>query len=257
VMADEIWHPLRNRLIVSLIPGVSLSDLREMYPLSKVARCKLCIEGAVDRALFLFTADASYSDRETAVLRMTAGASGEALFVPENIFESISGQVEASKAVLEAVLELLKESMGGDRDLYGFALDWILCGVGSAGVSGGNAQGRGQRSVIGLSLLIARAHERDDRCGLGRAHRERVGAGHAGHDVDESIGLRRGEADVLLSPRSSAELRAPRRGLTAGTLGICDRSSSGHHRAAHFCTMPDASMTRHDTSSTCRAHPWR
>jgi hypothetical protein len=144
VMADEIWHLLRNRLIVSLIPGVSLSDLREMYPLSKVARCKLCVEGAVDRALFLFTADASYSDRETAVLRMTAGASGEALFVPENIFESISGQVEASKAVLEAVLELLKESMGGDRDLYGFALDWILYGVGSAGVSGGIAQGRGQ-----------------------------------------------------------------------------------------------------------------
>lgn len=144
VMADEIWHLLRNRLIVSLIPGVPLSDLREMYPLSKVARCKLCIEGAVDRALFLFTADASYSDRETAILRMTAGASGEALFVPENVFESISGQVEASKAVLETVLELLKESMGGDRDLYGFTLDWILYGMGSAGVSGRDTPGRSQ-----------------------------------------------------------------------------------------------------------------
>jgi len=143
VMADDIWHLLRNRLIVSLIPGLSLSELRDMYPLSKVARCKLCIEGAVDRALFLFTADASYSDRETAVLRLTAGASGEALFVPENIFESISGQVEASKAVLEAVMELLKESMGGDRDLYGFVLDWILYGLGSAGIRGEDARGNG------------------------------------------------------------------------------------------------------------------
>lgn len=143
VMADEIWHLLRNRLIVSLIPDLPMSELRDMYPLSKVARCKLCIEGTVDRALFLFAVDKSYSDRETAILRITAGASGESLFVPENIFESLSDQVEASRAVLRDVMELLKESMGGDRDLYGFTLDWILYGMGSEGISGEGIRGRG------------------------------------------------------------------------------------------------------------------
>lgn len=136
VMADEIWHLLRNRLIVSLIPGLSISELREMYPLSKVARCKLCIEGAVDRALFLFSVDASYSEREMAILRLTAGASGESLFVPEGVFDRLSGQVDASRAVIEVVLELLKEAMGGERILYGFTLDWVLYGLGSAGISG-------------------------------------------------------------------------------------------------------------------------
>lgn len=142
VMADEIWHLLRNRLIVSLIPDLALKGLREMYPLSKVARCKLCIDGTTDKTLFLFTVDASYSDREAAILRITAGASGEALFVPENVFESLSEQVEASRAVLMGVMELLKESLGGDRDLYGFTLDWVLYGMGSEGIGGGSAHGR-------------------------------------------------------------------------------------------------------------------
>jgi hypothetical protein len=142
VMADEIWHLLRNRLIVSLIPGLTLSELRDMYPLSKVARCKLCIDGATDKALFLFTVDASYSDRESAVLRMTAGASGEALFVPEGIFESLSSKIEASRAVIRDVMDTLKESMGGDRELYGFTLDWLLYGMGSAGIGGVNPPAR-------------------------------------------------------------------------------------------------------------------
>jgi len=136
VFADDIWHLLRNKLLVSLIPGLSLSNLKEMYPLSKVARCKLCIDGAVDRALFIFTTDRSYSDRDTAVLRGAAGASGEVLFVPENVFESLLGQVDASRAVLEAVQGILKKSMGQDRDLYSFVLDWVLYGMGSAGISG-------------------------------------------------------------------------------------------------------------------------
>jgi hypothetical protein len=136
VLADDIWHLLRNKLIVSLIPSFSLGHLKDMYPLSKVARCKLCIDGAVDRALFIFTTDRSYSDRDTAILRGAAGASGEVLFVPENIFESLTGQVDASRTVLEAVQGILKESMGQDRDLYSFVLDWILYGMGSAGISG-------------------------------------------------------------------------------------------------------------------------
>jgi hypothetical protein len=150
VLADDIWHLLRNRLIVSLIPSLSLGDLKEMYPLSKVARCKLCIDGAVDRALFIFTTDRSYSDRDTAVLRGAAGASGEALFVPENVFESLSGQVDASRAVLEAVQGILKESLGQDRGLYSFVLDWILYGIGSAGISG-EASAESENSEIPAS----------------------------------------------------------------------------------------------------------
>lgn len=136
ILADDIWHLLRNKLIVSLVPGLSLGNLKELYPLSKVSRCKLCIEGAVDRALFIFTTDRSYSDRDTAILRGAAGASGEVLFVPENVFENLSGQVDASRAILEEVQGILKESMGSDRDLYSFVLDWILYGMGSAGISG-------------------------------------------------------------------------------------------------------------------------
>jgi len=136
VLADDIWHLLRNRLVVSFIPGLTLGDLKDMYPLSKVARCRLCIDGAVDRALFIMTTDRSYSDRDASLLRSAAAASGEVLFVSENTFESLSTQVDASRGVLEAVQRILKESLGGERDLYSFVLDWVMYGMGSAGIGG-------------------------------------------------------------------------------------------------------------------------
>jgi hypothetical protein len=157
VLADDVWHLMRNKLIVSLIPELSLGDLKEMYPLSKVARCKLCIEGAVDRALFIFTTDRSYSDRDATVLRGAAGASGEVLFVPETVFESLSGQVDASWAVLDAVQGMLKESMGPDRDLYSFVLDWVLYGMGSAGISGeGSPEGKNGASSAPVDAALLR-----------------------------------------------------------------------------------------------------
>lgn len=136
LIADDIWHLLRNKLVISLTDGINLSTLRDLYPLSKVSRCRICIDTEVERALFLFSADASYSDRDLTTINSILGKLGELLLVREDMLEVLIRQMEVSTLVLSELVAALRDSMGENLDLYEYVLGWVLYGIGVATVKG-------------------------------------------------------------------------------------------------------------------------
>jgi len=136
LIADDIWHLLRNKLVISLTEGINLSALREQYPLSKVSRCRICIDAEVERTLFLLTADASYSDRDLTTINSILGRLGEPLLVNEEMLEALSRQMEVSAVLLSELILALQDSMGKNRDVYEYVLGWTLYGIGVATVKG-------------------------------------------------------------------------------------------------------------------------
>ena len=134
--ADDVWHLLRNKLVVSLTEGINLSALRELYPLSKVSRCRICIDAEAERSLFLLSADGSYSDRDLTTINGILGKLGEPLLVKEDMLEVLNRQMEASTLILSELVVTLRDSIGENRDLYEYVLGWVLYGIGAATVRG-------------------------------------------------------------------------------------------------------------------------
>ena len=140
LVADEIWHLLRNKLVVSFIEGLRLSELREIYPLSKVSRCRVCVDAKVERSLFIFTQDRSFSDSDLSLVNDLMGKRGEVLLVDERMLEVLSARIDASLLVLKEVTASLKESLMEGAAVYDCVLDWILFGIGAAGIDGSSIE---------------------------------------------------------------------------------------------------------------------
>jgi hypothetical protein len=136
LIADDIWHLLRNKLIISFTDGINLSTLREQYPLSKVSRCRICIDADVERMLFLLTTDESYSDRDIITINNIFDRLGEPLLVKEEIFETLCRQMEVSAVLLSELIAVLQDSIGKNRELYEYVLSWTLYSIGAATVKG-------------------------------------------------------------------------------------------------------------------------
>ena len=134
LVADEIWHLLRNKIIISLSEGVSLSTLREMYPLSKVSRCRMYIDAGIDKTLSLYSYDSSYSDKDLSLVRDVLGRVGEVLFVKEETMERLGLEMDTSIKIIREVVKALSDSSEVDRDLFEYAMSWALYGLGLAGV---------------------------------------------------------------------------------------------------------------------------
>jgi len=69
VIADEIWHLLRRKIVISTTPGFDLSTLRDLYPLSKVCRCDLVLDGDVDRCLSVVSFGDSFSEADISSMK--------------------------------------------------------------------------------------------------------------------------------------------------------------------------------------------
>lgn len=136
IAADEIWHLLHNKIVISLVENLRISDLREIYPLSKVCRCRASINADADRSLLVLAFDRSFSEIDLAFVKDLLGVLGEILCVKEELLESLSLQMDASIAVIREVISALRESAGGDRSIYDYVLDWLLYGIGAAGIKG-------------------------------------------------------------------------------------------------------------------------
>ncbi|MBM5805617.1 MAG: hypothetical protein FJZ49_06130 [Candidatus Verstraetearchaeota archaeon] len=136
LIADDIWHLLRNKLVISLTEGMNLSALKDLYPLSKVSRCSICVDVEVERSLFLLSADASYSDRDLTAIKEILGRLGEPLLVKEEMLEALNRRMEASAVILSELIAALRDSIGEDRDLYEYVLGWVLYGIGAATIGG-------------------------------------------------------------------------------------------------------------------------
>jgi hypothetical protein len=136
LIADDVWHLLRNKLVISLSEGINLSALRDLYPLSKVSRCRICIDAEVERALFLLSTDATYSDRDLTAINGILGKLGEPLLIKEDMLEALNRQMEVSTLILSELVAVLRDSIGENRDLYEYILGWILYGIGAATVKG-------------------------------------------------------------------------------------------------------------------------
>ena len=134
--ADEIWHLLRNKIVVSLEMGTSISELRDTFPLSKVSRCRLCIDAPTEKTLSLFSHDSSFSDADLSSVKGLLGSMGEVLNVEEIMFVKLNREIDRSMTAFADLVSSLGTSMGIDQDLFEYTLGWVLYGLGSA-IAGG------------------------------------------------------------------------------------------------------------------------
>lgn len=136
IAADEIWHLLRNKIIISFVENLRISDLRDIYPLSKVCRCRASIDADVGRSLLVLAFDRSFSEIDLVSVKDLLGVLGEILCVKEEMLEGLSMQMDISIAVIREVASALRDSAGGDKSIYDCVLDWLLYGIGAAGIKG-------------------------------------------------------------------------------------------------------------------------
>ncbi|MBC7112440.1 MAG: hypothetical protein H5T34_00210 [Candidatus Methanomethyliales bacterium] len=135
-IADEIWHLLRGKPIISLTEGLPIKELRDLYPLSKVSRCYVYPDIQTEKALFILSLDNTFSHSDAATLKGLLQGLGDSLLVGEELLESLHSCIEASQYVIIELLSLLGESSGHDRDLFEYVIGWVLYGTGLAAIKG-------------------------------------------------------------------------------------------------------------------------
>jgi len=138
IIADDIWHLLRNKYVISFAEDLNIRSLRDLYSLSKVARCTLGTEFPAERSLFLISADESLSELDIAAVRRVLHTLGETLLLKEQMLERVTAQLRASAAVLAETIIALGSSTVIDKDVFEYVLGWLLYGMGSAAINGGN-----------------------------------------------------------------------------------------------------------------------
>lgn len=121
VVADEIWHLLRRKIVISTTPNFDLSILRDLYPLSKVCRCALVLDGDVDRCLAVVSFGDSFSESDTASMKRILSTIGEMLIINEPLFQEVRTVVSNG---LSSFSELLKRLSADDFNEY--LLGWTM-----------------------------------------------------------------------------------------------------------------------------------
>jgi len=136
IIADDIWHMLRNKIVISAAPELSLKSLRDMYPLSKVARCALGLDADSEKSLVLISTDSDFLDTDLARVKTLLGPIGDVLVVKEELFEAILLNIKRSVQILVEIIRALRENTNLENTLYEYILGWVLYGVGSAAIKG-------------------------------------------------------------------------------------------------------------------------
>ena len=135
-VADDVWHLLRQKVVLSTDEMMTIEALRSMCPLSKVARGSFCIASGVDRNLLLLSADGSLSGAELESLRAALSPLGEILTVNEALLEVALSEARSASAAISKLLSELLSSSRIDRDVCEYLLGWVLYGVGDAAIKG-------------------------------------------------------------------------------------------------------------------------
>ncbi len=135
-VADDVWHLLRQKVVLSTDETMTIEALRSMCPLSKVARGSFCIAVGVDRNLLLLSADGSLSGAELESLRAALSPLGEILTVNEALLEVALSEARSASAAISKLLSELMSSSRIDRDVCEYLLGWVLYGVGDAAIKG-------------------------------------------------------------------------------------------------------------------------
>ncbi|MCX8182093.1 MAG: hypothetical protein N3D12_03130 [Candidatus Methanomethyliaceae archaeon] len=136
MIADEIWHLLRGKPLISLTDGLPIKELRDLYPLSKVSRCFVYPDMRTEKALFLIALDNTFSHAEAATLKALLQSLGESLLVREDLLESLHSCISKSQEAINELLHILADSLGQDRDLFEYVIAWVLYGTGLAAIKG-------------------------------------------------------------------------------------------------------------------------
>jgi hypothetical protein len=136
ILADELWHLLRQKIVISLAPKLSLAALRDLYPLSKVSRLAFCINADVEMNLAILAADNTLSNIDLTTIKEILSNLGEVLVVSESVFDAIVAHSKISESLFSGLVTVLKESPEINADICEYVLGWILYGVGNAAIKG-------------------------------------------------------------------------------------------------------------------------
>jgi len=147
IIADEIWHLLRGKPVISLTDGLPIKELRDLYPLSKVARCHVYPDILTERALFLLSLDITFSQSDAASLKGLFQNLGDSLLIGEKLLEFLHSYIKRSQEVINELICLLAESAGKNCELIEYLIGWVLYGVGLATIKGEELPQQGSKNL--------------------------------------------------------------------------------------------------------------
>lgn len=136
IIADEIWHLLRRKPVISLTEALLIKELRDLYPLSKVSRCYVYPDIRTEKSLFLLSLDTTFSHEDASSLKELLQKIGDSLVLGEEQLESLRSSIDRSQVAIGELINLLADSMGQDRGLIEYVIAWVLYGVGLATIRG-------------------------------------------------------------------------------------------------------------------------
>ncbi len=147
-IADELWHPLRRKIVTSAPPGVDLSTLRDLYTLSKVCRCDLALDCDVDKCLAAASFGGS-SEEDAASIKKIFSSIGEMLVINEHLFEEVRATAKRGVASLSDLMRGLDQ--GG---FHWCILERVMCCLSQMIVKGNSPESNGGSTNPGGDLML-------------------------------------------------------------------------------------------------------
>lgn len=136
LFADDAWHLLRNKQVFSVGRNLTLSELRDLLPLSKVSVCSFYLGPQIDKALAVISSDQSVSDQDRQKVLAALRGCGDVLFLNDSVHESLDKELQKAIESLNENIRSIQNGVAIDNDIFEYAIGWLLYGLGCSVIRG-------------------------------------------------------------------------------------------------------------------------
>lgn len=136
LFADDVWHLLRNKQVLSVGRNLALSELRDLLPLSKVSVCSFYLGPHVDKALAVISSDQTISDCDRQKVLAALKGCGDVLFLSDSVHGALDKELQKAIESLNENIRSIQKGVTIDSDIFEYAVGWLLYGLGYSVIRG-------------------------------------------------------------------------------------------------------------------------
>jgi len=136
LFADDVWHLLRNKQVLSVGRSLALSELRDLLPLSKVSICSFYLSPQIDKALAVISSDQTVSDQDRQKVLAALKGCGDVLFLSDSVHGALDRELQKAIESLNENIRSIQKGVAIDDDIFEYAIGWLLYGLGYSVIRG-------------------------------------------------------------------------------------------------------------------------
>lgn len=136
LFADDVWHLLRNKQVLSVGRSLALSELRDLLPLSRVSICSFYLGPQIDKALAVISSDQTVSDQDRQKVLAALKDCGDVLFLSDSVHDALDRELQKAIESINENIRSIQKGVTIDDDIFEYAIGWLLYGLGYSLIRG-------------------------------------------------------------------------------------------------------------------------